>query len=78
MAIHNKSHHNHALMTLNKMDKGKKLKHKTSEDFERPEQSMISLNIMDCCEFLKKIPDESIQLICIDPPYNLELEEWDI
>lgn len=78
MAIHNKSHHNHALMTLNKMDKGKKLKHKTAEDFETPEQSMISLNIMDCCDFLKKIPDESIQLICIDPPYNLELEEWDI
>lgn len=78
MAIHNKSHHNHGLMTLNKMEKRKKLKHKTAEDFERPEQSMISLNIMDCCDFLKKIPDESIQLICIDPPYNLELEEWDI
>nr|DAZ03476.1 MAG TPA: adenine-specific methyltransferase [Caudoviricetes sp.] len=78
MAIHNKSHHNHGLITLNKMDKGKKLKHKTAADFETPEQSMISLNIMDCCDFLKKIPDGSIQLICIDPPYNLELEEWDI
>ncbi|MDO5824746.1 site-specific DNA-methyltransferase [Methanobrevibacter sp.] len=78
MAIHNKSHHNHALMSLNKMHKDKTLKQKTAADFERPEKSMISLSIMDCCEFLKKIPDGSIQLICIDPPYNLELEEWDI
>lgn len=78
MAIHNKSHNNHALMSLNKMSKDKTLKQKTAADFDRPEKSMISLSIMDCCEFLKKIPDGSIQLICIDPPYNLELEEWDI
>lgn len=78
MAIHNKSHNNHALMSLNKMSKDKTLKQKTAADFDRPEKSMISLSIMDCCEFLKKIPDGSIQLICIDPPYNLELEEWDV
>ncbi len=78
MAIHNKSHSNHGLMALNKMNKSNKLKHKTAADFDRPEKSMISLNIMDCCDFLKKIPDGSIQLICIDPPYNLELTEWDV
>lgn len=39
---------------------------------------MICLNIMDCCDFLKQIPDKSVQLICIDPPYNLELAAWDI
>ena len=33
---------------------------------------------MDCCDFLKLLPDESVQLICIDPPYNLELAGWDI
>ena len=32
---------------------------------------------MDCCDFLKQIPDDSVQLICIDPPYNLELAGWD-
>ena len=41
-------------------------------------KSMICLNIMDCCDFLKTIPDESVQLICVDPPYNLELAGWDI
>lgn len=78
MAIHNKSHYNHALMSLNKMRKDKTLKYSTSKDFVRPNKSMVCLNIMDCCDFLKLLPDESVQLICIDPPYNLELAGWDI
>ena len=65
-------------MSLNKMRKDNTLKHKTSSDFEIPEKSMICLNISDCCDFLKTIPDESVQLICIDPPYNLQLAGWDI
>jgi site-specific DNA-methyltransferase (adenine-specific) len=28
-------------------------------------------------EFLKTIPDNSIQLVIVDPPYNLDLEVWD-
>lgn len=78
MAIHNKSHHNHALMSLNKMRKDNTLKNKTAADFDPPEKPIVCLNIMDCCDFLKGIPDNSIQLICIDPPYNLELAGWDI
>lgn len=78
MAIHNKSHSNHALMTLNKMRKENTLKNKTAIDFDIPKKSVVCLKIMDCCDFLKKIPDGSIQLICIDPPYNLELAGWDI
>ena len=78
MAIHNKSHHNHALMSLNKMRKDNTLKHKTATDFTTPDKTMLCLNIMDCLDFLKAIPDESVQLICIDPPYNLELAGWDI
>lgn len=78
MAIHNKSHNNHALMSLNKMRKDNTLKYKKAADFTPPEKSMICLKIMDCCDFLKLLPDESIQLICIDPPYNLELAGWDV
>ena len=78
MAIHNRSHHNHALMSLNKSRRDGSLKNKTSSDFTPPNESIISINIMDCCELLKELPDESIQLICIDPPYNLELSDWDI
>lgn len=78
MAIHNKSHHNHALMSLNKMRKDNTHKNKSATDFNPPEKPIVCLNITDCCDFLKKIPDNSIQLICIDPPYNLELAGWDI
>ena len=78
MAIHNKSHHNHALMSLNKMRKENTLKDKISSDFPSPEKAILCLNIMDCCDFLKTLPDESVQLICIDPPYNLELAGWDV
>lgn len=48
MAIHNKSHSNHALTALNKSRKDKTLKHKTAEDFDMPDKVKISLNIMDC------------------------------
>lgn len=78
MAIHNKSHNNHALMSLNKMQKGNNLKQKTATDFVFPQETKVLIDIMDCCDFLKKLPDNSIQLICIDPPYNLELADWDI
>lgn len=77
MAIHNKSHSNHALMSLNKLRKDNNIKQKSAKDFDAPDKSIITLNIMDCCDFLKSLPDESVQLICIDPPYNLEVAEWD-
>lgn len=77
MAIHNKSHFNHALMTINQLQKNNAPKYKTASDFVKPDKSKILLCISDCCELLKKIPDNSIQLICIDPPYNLELAGWD-
>ena len=78
MAIHNKSHSNHALMSLNKMRKDRTMKQKSASDFEQPEEIKVLHSIMDCCDFLKQLPDESVQLICIDPPYNLELAGWDI
>jgi DNA modification methylase len=31
----------------------------------------------DCLEGLSKIPDKSIDLIVIDPPYNIEIDKWD-
>lgn len=33
--------------------------------------------ISDVLECLKKIPDESIQLIVADPPYNIDIADWD-
>lgn len=76
MAIHNKSHSNSGLMQLNKMNKDN-IKHKSSIDFDIPEQTNCILLNKDCLDLLKSLPDESIQLILIDPPYNLDLAIWD-
>lgn len=51
MAIHNKSHSNHALMSLNKLRKDNNIKQKSAKDFDAPDKSIITLNIMDCCDF---------------------------
>jgi site-specific DNA-methyltransferase (adenine-specific) len=32
----------------------------------------------DGLSFIKKIPDKSVNLICIDPPYNIGKDQWDI
>ena len=64
-------------MSLNKLRKDNNIKQKSAKDFDAPNKSIITLNIMDCCDFLKSLPDESVQLICIDPPYNLGVAEWD-
>ena len=37
-------------------------------------ESLASLYLGDCVDFLKTIPDESIQLIITSPPYNLGKE----
>lgn len=77
MAIHNRSHFNHGLMSINANTSKSSLKHMTAADFEKPDTPCILLQIKDCCDFLKQIPNNSVQLICIDPPYNLELTGWD-
>ena len=33
--------------------------------------------IGDAVDFLKDLPDSSVQLIIIDPPYNIGIDRWD-
>jgi len=33
--------------------------------------------VTDCCELLRTLPAESIQLIVCDPPYNIQAAAWD-
>ena len=44
---------------------------------EFPKTSFHSAVVVDCLDLLKQIPDESIQLIVCDPPYNIQLAHWD-
>jgi DNA modification methylase len=35
------------------------------------------LHNCDCLEFLKTMPDKSVDLVLTDPPYNIGIAEWD-
>ena len=37
----------------------------------------IELHCGDCLEIMKNIPDNSINLVLIDPPYNIGKDKWD-
>lgn len=72
----NKSHYNSAHRTMNLLQKlGKN--HSSAIDYTIPDSTYHGLFIEDSINFLKKIPDSSIQLILIDPPYNLDMAVWD-
>ena len=38
---------------------------------------MIDLRLGDCLELVKDIPDKSVDLALIDPPYNISKADWD-
>lgn len=42
-----------------------------------PSQSSHAVLTGDCLDVLGRIPDESIQLIVCDPPYNIQMAGWD-
>jgi site-specific DNA-methyltransferase (adenine-specific) len=44
---------------------------------QRIEKTLHSIYIEDAVSFLKRVPDSSVQLIILDPPYNLNMDVWD-
>lgn len=42
-----------------------------------PDRTVHAVVNLDCLDLLAEIPDDSIQLIVCDPPYNIQLAEWD-
>lgn len=72
----NRSHFNSALRTMNRLRRDG-VNHSSVVDFKIPVKTFHGVFIEDTIKFLKKLPDSSVQLILIDPPYNLELAHWD-
>jgi site-specific DNA-methyltransferase (adenine-specific) len=50
-----------------------------TEDTEVDEYETENIKLYkgDCLDKLNKIDDKSVQLICIDPPYNIGKDSWD-
>jgi site-specific DNA-methyltransferase (adenine-specific) len=42
-----------------------------------PARTCHSVVAADCCELLQQLPDNSVQLIVCDPPYNIRMAAWD-
>ena len=73
----NKSHFNKGHIAINRRRKNG-IRHSSAINFNKEiTKTVHSIFIQDAAEVLKQIPDSSIQLILIDPPYNLDLAYWD-
>ena len=42
-----------------------------------PERLLDCVQVSDFMDLAKKIPTRSIDLVCVDPPYNLGVADWD-
>jgi len=52
--------------------------HSSERPCEHPEETHHAvLPGTDCLELLRRLPDRTVQLIVCDPPYNLDIAEWD-
>ena len=72
----NRSHYNSKHIAMNRMNKSGK-PHSSSISYIIQNKTIHGFFIEDSIQFLKKIPDGSIQLILIDPPYNVDIATWD-
>lgn len=74
----NRSHRNSAHQAMNAMSRANK-SHSSTEGLEIdiPSTTHHIAMVADCCDLLSNLPDESIQLIVCDPPYNIMLADWD-
>src|SRR5208282_3788387 len=74
----NRSHFNRRHIAMNRLKKAGK-EHSSEESLHRgphAETCHVAL-VRDCRKLLGSLPDESVQLIVCDPPYNIQFAEWD-
>ncbi len=74
----NRSHFNGGHIGMNLLRK-KGIAHSSVANL-KPSASDCSIHlavVADCLELLKRVPDDSIQLVVCDPPYNIKVAAWD-
>lgn len=74
----NRSHRNSGHRAMNALKKsGKKHSSEGLLSTSADGNTRHIFDVADCLDVLAKIPDDSIQLIVCDPPYNIMLADWD-
>lgn len=74
----NRSHFNAGHIGMNSLKKqGKAHSSNGHASAEKLDKTVHAVITGDCRQTLRELPDNSIQLIVCDPPYNIQLAEWD-
>lgn len=78
MLMPNRSHRNSGHRAMNALTKqGREHSSRQGLPVQAVEKTFHTVVVQDCCSLLQKIPDESIQLVVCDPPYNIRMADWD-
>jgi len=74
----NRSHRNTGHIGMNRLRKSG-LAHSSARAAVAPGAGPTShiVAVGDCLDVLRRIPDQSIQLVICDPPYNINVAAWD-
>ncbi|MGX1004602.1 site-specific DNA-methyltransferase (adenine-specific) [Roseovarius sp. MBR-38] len=74
----NRSHRNAGHRAMNALRKsGGKHSSEASLSINQAQNTRHIFDVADCLDALAKLPDDSVQLIICDPPYNIMLADWD-
>lgn len=52
-------------------------RHSSHIEAQAPETTRHHVVVRDCFDLLRQLPDQSVQLIICDPPYNIQMADWD-
>lgn len=72
----NKSHRNPGHRMMNYFNKTGR-KHSSIRSYKTPKETKHVVIVKDVMDLIKELPNSSIQLIICDPPYNLNIANWD-
>jgi site-specific DNA-methyltransferase (adenine-specific) len=74
----NRSHRNQGHIGMNALRKsGRAHRSETLVGRQKLHKTYHGVFSADCLDLLRRLPDNSIQLIICDPPYNILMAEWD-
>jgi site-specific DNA-methyltransferase (adenine-specific) len=74
----NRSHRNQGHIGMNALRKsGRTHSSETSISENKLEKTYHAVFTADCLDVMRRLPDNSIQLIVCDPPYNILMADWD-
>ncbi len=74
----NRSHHNQGHRGMNALAKSGRT-HRSALGIDKAplDRTVHAVFSADCLNVLRKLPDNSVQLIVCDPPYNILMAHWD-